>query len=47
MLGNGLGGACCEVGVEAAADVVAADANDQLLPVAFAIVESENTSSWL
>ena len=26
---------------------VAGDANDQLLPVAFAIVESENTSSWL
>ena len=26
---------------------VAADANNQLLPVAFAIVESENTDSWL
>ena len=27
--------------------VVVADANDQLLPVAFAIVESESTESWL
>lgn len=26
---------------------VATDVNDQFLPVAFAIVESENTSSWL
>lgn len=26
---------------------VAADANDQLLPIAFAIVENESTSIWL
>ena len=26
---------------------IAADGNDQLLPVAFAIVENENTDSWL